>query len=190
MKKTAQAFSVAIMGALSLGSAAGLARAECYVQAPLPPVHRSYIRRDVVEPGVYEVRRSPAEYGWTRQAVVQPGGVIWHEEPSIYRTVQVRVRQPGGSVWREQCLNGQTAVCRTHVPPSYVTVEKRVLVKRGRRWAEQTPSTVAYVERRVLLRPYKNYSHFERPYVAITREHLTIEPEGSQWAPTSAKPDC
>ena len=55
MKKTAQALSVAIIGALTLGSAAELARAECYVQGPLPSVHRSYIRRDVVEPGVYEV---------------------------------------------------------------------------------------------------------------------------------------
>ncbi len=52
MKKTAQALSVAIIGALTLGSAAEIARAECYVQGPLPSVHRSYIRRDVVEPGV------------------------------------------------------------------------------------------------------------------------------------------
>ncbi len=75
MKKTAQAFSVAIIGALALGARRWSARAECYVQAPLPPVHRSYIRRDVVEPGVYEVGRSPAVYGWTHQAVGQPGAV-------------------------------------------------------------------------------------------------------------------
>ncbi len=190
MKKTAQAFSVAIIGVLTLGVAAELAQAECYVQAPLRPVHRSYIRRDVVEPGVYEVGRSPAVYGWTRQAVVQPGAVIWHEEPSVYRTVQVRVRRPGGSVWHEQCLNGQAAVCRARVPPTYVTVEKRILVKRGHRWAERVPGSVGYTERRVLLRPYKNYSHFERPYIAFSREHLTIQPEGSRWVPASAKPDC
>ncbi len=188
MKRTAQAFSVAIIGALALGGAASDARAECYVQAPLAPVHRSYIRRDVVEPGVYEVGRSPAVYGWTRQAVAQPGGVIWHEEPSVYRTVQVRVRQGGGSAWREQCVGGQAGVCRVHVPASYITVEKRVLVKRGRRWAEHTPSTVAYTERRILLKPYKNYAHFERPYIAFSREHLTVQPEGSRWV--RAKPDC
>ena len=190
MKKTAQAFSVAIIGALAMGSAAVGARAECYVQAPLPPVHRSYIRRDVVEPGVYEVGRSPGVYGWTHQAVVQPGAVIWHEEPSVYRTVQVRVRQPGGSAWREQCHNGQAAVCRVHVPPSYVTVEKRVLVQRGRRWAEHTPSAVGYVDRRVLLKPYKNYAHFQRPYIAFSREHVTVQPEGSRWVPANTKPDC
>jgi len=190
MRKTAQAFSVAIIGALTFGGTAELARAECYVQAPLPPVHRSYIRRDVVEPGVYEVGRSPGVYGWTRQAVVQPGAVIWHEEPSVYRTVQVRVRQRGGSVWHEQCVHGQAGVCRVRVPPSYVTVERQVLVRRGHRWAEHSPSAVAYVERRVLLRPYKNYSHFQRPYIAFSREHLAIQPEGSRWVPASPKPDC
>ncbi len=191
MKKTAQAFSVAIIGALAMGSAAiAPVRAECYVQAPRPPVHRSYIRRDVVEPGVYEVSRSPATYGWTRQAAVQPGGVVWHEEPSVYRTVPVRVRQPGGSAWREQCVNGQAAVCRLRVPPSYITVEKRVLVKRGRRWAERIPATVAYTDRRVLLRPYKNYAHFQRPYIAFSREHLTVQPEGYRWVRTPSKPDC
>ena len=95
MKKTAQALGVAIMGALTFGGAAELAQAECYVQAPLKPVHRSFIRRDVIEPGVYEVTRKPGVYGWTHQKVVHAGGVIWHEEPSVYRTVHVRVRQPG-----------------------------------------------------------------------------------------------
>ena len=190
MKKTARAFSVAIIAALTLGGAAEFAKAECYVQAPLRPVHRSYIRRDVVEPGVYEIARSPAVYGWTREATGQPGGVIWHEEAPVYRTVQVRVRKPGGSTWRESCVNGQAAMCRVHVPPSYVTVEKRILVKRGHRWAERVPGSEEYTERRVLLRPYKNYAHFQRPYVSIYREHLTIQPEGSRWVRTSEKPDC
>ncbi len=70
MKRTAQAFSVAILGALAFaGVAVELARAECYVQAPLRPVHRTYIRRDVVEPGVYEVGRSPSVMaGWIKRS--------------------------------------------------------------------------------------------------------------------------
>lgn len=191
MKNKARAFSVAaVMGALALGGAAAQAWAECYVQAPLRPLHRTYIVRDVVEPGVYEIGRRPALYGFTREAVGQPGGVIWHEEPSEYRTVQVRVRKPGHSVLRESCVNGRPAVCRVHVPAEYVTVEKRVLVRRGRRWAERVPGSVDYVERRVLLRPYKNYAHFQRPYVSFSREHLTLQPEGARWVRTSGKPDC
>ncbi len=191
MKKWAQAFGVAIIGGLALaGAAAEPARAECYVQAPLPSVHRTYIRRDVVEPGVYEVGRSPSAYGWLHEAVEQPGAVIWHEEPSVYRTVPVRVRQPGGSIWQRRCIQGQAAVCRFRVPPTYITVEKRILVHRGRRWAEQTPSTIGYVHRRILLRPYKNYAHFQRPYIAFSREHLIIQPEGARLVPAPGVPPC
>jgi len=191
MKTTAQAFSVAIVAALTLtGGALESAQAEFYVQAPLNPVHRSYIRRDVVEPGVYEVARSPAVYGWTPQAVGQPGGVIWHEEPSVYRTVTVRVRQPGGSAWTSACVRGQEAVCRVHVPPTYTAVEKQILVRRGRRWAERIPPSVGYVPRRILLRPYKNYAHFQRPYIAFSREHLTVQPEGTQSVLPGTEPRC
>jgi hypothetical protein len=121
MKKTAQAFGIAIIGAMALAGASEEARAECL--APAPPVHRSYIRRDVVEPGVYEVARATPAYGWT-------------------------VDQSG-------------------------------------------------VQRRILLQPYKNYAHFQRPYIAFSREHLTIQPEeGSQgftifqWLPSWAQPGC
>ncbi len=124
MKKTAQAFSVAIVAAMSLASAdafsadvapaAARARVDCYVQAPLPPVHRSYLRRDVVEPGVYEVGRSAAVYG-------------------------------------------RTGCCG---------------------------------ERRVLLRPYKNYAHFQRPYIAFSRERLTIQPEGWRLVPARRPAGC
>ena len=126
MTRTAQAFSVAIIGALTLGGAAEFARAECYVQEPLPPVHRHYIQRDAVEPGVYEIGRSAAEYGWVRQAVVSP----------------------------------------------------------------DNPSEVTYVERRVLLKPYKNYSHFQRPYIAFKKERLTIQPEGYRLVPVAPSADC
>ncbi len=112
MKKSAGVFSGIIAGIFAIGCglagqslAAELSASPspgCASAAPPRTVHRTYIRRDVVEPGVYEVRRSPAAYGW-----VVKGG-----EP-----------------------------------------------------------------RRILLRPYKNIAHFERPYISWYHEHLTILPE-------------
>ncbi len=117
MKKTAGALSVGIAGILTLTCGfAGQSLAECWVQVPLRPVHRTYIRRDVEEQGVYEVGRKTAAYGWT----YGPDG-----EP-----------------------------------------------------------------RRVLLRPYKNITHFQRPYIAWSREHLKIQPEGYRWVRVREKPDC
>ena len=113
MKMRAGVFSVVIAGISALGcslSGQSLAaelseshRSGCASAAAPRTIHRSYIRRDVVEPGVYEVHRIPSQYGW----VVSGGG-----EP-----------------------------------------------------------------RRILLRPYKNVTHFQRPYISWYREHLSIVPE-------------
>ncbi len=191
MNKTARALSVAMASLLALECGlAGPGLAECVVQEPLRPVHRTYIRRDVVEPGVYEVQRQPSQYGWTSEPAGEPSRVIWHEEPAVYRSVPVRVRRSGGWIWETRSVHGQPALCRVRLPATYVTAERRVLVHRGRRWAERTPSSVGYVHRRILLRPYKNIAHFQRPYIAWSREHVTVQPEGYVWRPTGAKPDC
>jgi hypothetical protein len=105
MRNKARAFSVAILGIAAFDCASpGSSLAECVLKAPRP-VHRTYIRRDVAEPGVYEVQRRPSVYGWTEDG------------------------------------------------------------------------------RRILLRPYKNGAHFQRPYIAWYRERLTIQPE-------PVEPDC
>lgn len=189
MRRSSRALRVAMVGLLIFDGAL-MARAECYVQAPLRPVKRTFIRRDVVEPGVYEVARQPSLYGWVKEPVAVPGPVVWHEEPAVYRTVSVRLRTGGGWVWQKQMVHGKEAMCRVRLPETYTTVEKRVLVRPARRWAERTPGTVGYVHRRILLRPYKNVAHFQRPFIAYSRENVTVEPEGSQWQPTSAQPDC
>jgi len=192
MKNWTRGFFIGLAGLTGFAVAApDMAQAECYVQAPLRPVHRTFIRRDVVEPGVYEVSRSPSLHGLIQRQVAVAGAVVWHETPPVYRTVAVRVRKPGGSLWREQCVGGQAAVCRVRVPPQDILVEKQVVVRPGHRWAEQiSPDAVALTERRVLLRPYKNYAHFQRPYVAFSRERVAVQPEGSRWVRVPSQPRC
>jgi hypothetical protein len=160
-----RALSVAMIAISALGGPmVQQSYAGCPEEAPPRPIHRTYVYRDVEDPGLYPVTRIPALYGWYDKKVVQPGDVIWHEEPPLYRTIHKKVRTSEG----------------------LVTVEKRILVHRGRRWAERTPPVVTYIHRRILLRPYKNIVHYQRPHVVYSREHLTIQPEG--WAP--GRPDC
>jgi hypothetical protein len=104
MKKSAGALGVAILGMLALDcSLAGESAAQCVSAAPPRTMHRTYIRRDVQEPGVYGIGRTPSRYGWVRDRNGEP--------------------------------------------------------------------------RRVLLKPYKNRAHFQRPYISWYREHLSILPE-------------
>jgi hypothetical protein len=111
MRKSAGVLTTAILGFLAMDcTLAGQSFADCWVKVPLRPIHRTYIHRDVVEPGVYEIERRPSLYGWTR-----------------YRTAD------------------------------------------------------GYAYRRVLIHPYKNAAHFQRPYIAWPREHVTIQPEGFRW---------
>jgi hypothetical protein len=184
MRNKAQALSLAIAGIVAFDCiCAGVSLAECVAKAPLRPVHRTYIRRDVVEPGVYEVQRQPSVYGWTSERVETPGETIWHEEPAVYRTVPVRIRRAGGWACEKRIVRGKEALCKVRLPATYVTVERRILVRPARRWAERSPPSVGYAHRRILLRPYKNIAHFQRPYIAWYREHLTIQPE-------PVGPDC
>ena len=163
--KSMRSLSVAFIAvsALSLANAAGTL-AGCHDSGPPHVVHRTFVQRDVIEPGLYPVRREPALYGWNTKAVEVPGPVVWHEEPAVYRTVTAHVRTPGGS---------------------YQDVERQVLVRPARRWAERTAS-VAYVHRRILLRPYRNIVEYQRPNVHWGTEHLDVRQEDYLWS----QPDC
>lgn len=176
-KRSNRALRAAFIAACMLNAPLAPAQAECYEKAPVRPVYRTYIRRDVVEPGVYGVYRTPSVYGVAQEKVYEPGEVIVHEQEPVYRTVTREVRKPGGWAWQKCEAPGKEIICRVRLPATYVTVEKQVLVRRGRRWAEHTPPTVGEVHRRILLRPYKNIIDYKRPDVVYSREHLAIYPE-------------
>ncbi len=76
MKKSAGTLGVAILGMLAVDcSLAGGSAAQCVSAAPRT-VHRTYIRRDVQEPGAYEVGRTASRYGWVRDSNGEPRRVL------------------------------------------------------------------------------------------------------------------
>ncbi|MFY9639974.1 MAG: hypothetical protein WCD20_19800 [Rhodomicrobium sp.] len=73
MKISARVFSGIVAGIFAVGCGfAGQSPAAEFSKSPSSGcasaaprvVHRNYIRRDVVEQGVYAVGRTPSEYGW------------------------------------------------------------------------------------------------------------------------------
>jgi hypothetical protein len=179
--------SLAFLASLSILTVPGVSASECYEKAPLRPVHRTYLRRDVLEPGVYAVSRVPSLYGWRKRRVISHP-VTWHEEPAIYKTVSSTVRVRGGWTWEMRDVKGKDILCKVRLPDRYETVERKVLVKPARRWASRPQYST--VHERVLLRPYKNLAHYYRPHVHFARERAYIQPEEYRWLPTSLRPDC
>jgi hypothetical protein len=182
-------FAIALLASFAATPATAGAKTECYVKAAPPLIYKHWQRRDVLEPGVYEIYRTPPRYGVvTRKVMAEPGGVIWHETPAVYKTVPKKVKVGGGYAWKA-CARGEV-VCKVRTPVRYEIRHEKVLVKPGRRYSTRVSPTYTYITERVLLKPYRNYNHFHRPHVQWSRNRVPIQPEGYRWARTSVTPDC
>lgn len=149
---------------------------DCYVKAPPPLIHRTFKRRIQVEPGVYEIAREPSRYGFVREKVLLKDAE-WRETPAVYKTVTVKQRVPSRNIWEKRLIKGKEVMCKVRVPGKTVLVEKEVMVAPPRRVAVSAPA-YGYVERRVLLRPYKNIAIYHRARHIYTTERVAIQPEG------------
>jgi len=158
--------------------AGGYCGGDCYVKDTPPVIHRAWKRRIQVEQGVYEVVREPALYGWTRQKVALERE--WHETPAVYKTVRVTERTRTRYVWEKRLVKGRDVMCKVKVPGERIVTEKQVLVSPARHVAVGTPA-YGYVERRVLIRPYQNITHYHPARHVYTTERVAIQPEGYVW---------
>jgi hypothetical protein len=174
----------ALMSAVLSLSVSGPAQAghncdgDCYVKEAPPLIHRTWKRRIQVEQGVYEVNREPSRYGWVRNKVALSRE--WHEIPAVYKTVHVSMRTRTRYVWEKRLVHGREVMCKVKIPGEHIVAEKQVLVSPARRIAVSAPA-YAYVERRVLLKPYKNIATYHRARHIYTSERVAIQPEGYVW---------
>jgi hypothetical protein len=150
----------------------------CYVQDTPPVVYRNWKRRVQVEQGVYEVVREPSVYGLARRKVRLARE--WREIPAIYKTVRVTERTRTRYVWEKRLVKGREVMCKVKVPGERIVTEKQVLVSPARRIAVGAPA-YAYVERRVLLKPYKNIAIYHPARHVYATERVAIQPEGYVW---------
>jgi len=151
---------------------------DCYVKDRPFVINRTFKRRIQVQQSVYEIAREPSLYGWTRQKVLLEHDVEWRETPAVYQTIHVKERTPSRYVWEKRLIRGREVMCKIRIPGKTVMVEKRVLVSPARRIAKPV---YGYVERRVLLRPYKNIAIYHPARHVYTTERVAVQPEGHVW---------
>lgn len=166
--------ALTVLGADASSAAEPGCAGNCYVQDKPPLVHRTFNRRIQVEQGVYEIAREPSLYGWARYRVKRP--VTWRETLAVYKTVEVAKRIPSRYIWEKRLVKGREVMCKVRVPGKTVMVEKQVLVSPARRIAAYD-----YVDRRVLLKPYKNIAIYHRAKHVHLTQRVAVQPEGYVW---------
>ncbi len=160
----------------------------CYEQVPAPAMHRTFLRRVEIERGAYEIDREPSLYGLATRRVLLDDGIDWEETPARYKTVKVRKYVKSHVTWEKRWVDGKHIMCKVRIPGKTVWATKRILVSGARRTKLRSNPTYGYVQKRILLRPYKNIAVYHRARHKYVREHVVIQPEASVWAPMSGGP--
>ena len=159
----------------------------CYEQGPAPAIHRTFLRRVEIDRGAYEIAREPSLYGLATRRVLVEDGTEWRETPAVYKTVRVRHRMRSHVIWEKRWVGGKQIMCKVRVPAKTVWDDKRVLVSGGTVAGPGAP-VYEYVQKRILLRPYKNIAVYHRARHEYVRERMVIQPEASVWQPISGGP--
>ena len=161
---------------------------DCYEQVPAPTIHRTFLRRVEIDRGAYEIDREPSQYGLATRRVLLDDGIDWEERPAVYKTVKVRKHVRSRVIWEKRWVDGKHIMCKVRVPAKTVWATKRILVSSARRSKLRSHPTYGYVQKRILLRPYKNIAVYHRARHRYVREHVAIQPDGYVWSPMSGGP--
>jgi hypothetical protein len=195
MRNTSKIWKLAAGAGLALmlqaGASAGGERGcygNCYEQGPAPVMHRTFLRRVTSDPGAYEIDREPSVYGLATRLELVDDGVEWRETPGLYKTIKVRQHVRSRVTWQKRWVDGKYIMCKVRVPGGTVWTTKRILVSGAHGSRQRAAPVYNYVQKRILLRPYKNIAIYHRARRHYVRERIAIQPESFIWQPVSAEP--
>lgn len=195
MRKKLNIWTLVAGAGLALGLQIGASAAgergcwwNCYEQGPAPVIHRTFLRRVEVYPGAYEIAREPSLYGLATRRELVDAGTEWRDTPAVYKTVRVRHHVRAHVIWRKRSVNGKEIMCKVRIPGKTVWDTRRVLVSGGHRSVVRATPVYEYVQKRILIHPYKNIAVYHRARHDYVRERIAIQPEGYVWQPISGGP--
>ncbi|KQP53588.1 hypothetical protein [Methylobacterium sp. Leaf106] len=131
---SASALAGALFGASILATSAqagGCGGAECYRHVTTPPVYDTVSER----------------------VLVRPARTVFRSIPPVYETVSEQVQvSPGGRVWQtRRDAYGETIGCWVEIPPRFAVRHRRILAQPGQTIPETIPAEYASVQRSVLV---------------------------------------
>ena len=127
--------------------------------------------RVLVRPAYYDVKITPAVYGYRRvRVVVKPARTVVRHTPAVYRKEVVHVRTPGKWVVTRQRGCCGDVYCKAYRPGCTVAQKRRVLVTPARTYRETIPAVYGWRDERYLVRPeIKRVVRIPAAYGAVQR---------------------
>jgi len=158
---------------------------ECYARVYISPKYKTISKRIMVQPASEEVKIIPAKYEWAeKQVMIDEASVEYKEIPAVYKWVTEKILvKEAHTIWKngrgniEKIDNATGEVmCMIHVPPTYKTVKKRIMVSPARIEEINKPAKYKTIKYKKMVQPpKKNVVPVPAQYKTITKKVKVAE---------------
>jgi hypothetical protein len=150
---------------------------ECYARVYVSPKYKTVSKQVLVQPATEEIKILPAKYeDAEKQVLITEALTEYKEIPAVYKWVTEKIlikeahtiwKKGRGNIERIDNATGEV-MCMVHVPPSYKTVKKRIMVSPARIEEIKKPAVYKTIKYKKMLQPP------EKQVVPIPAQYKTI----------------
>ncbi|ETR71450.1 MAG: peptidoglycan-binding protein [Candidatus Magnetoglobus multicellularis str. Araruama] len=158
---------------------------ECYARVYISPKYKTISKRIMVQPASEEVKIIPAKYEWAeKQVMIDEASVEYKEIPAVYKWVTEKILvKEAHTIWKKgrgniEKIDNATGevMCMVHVPPTYKTVKKRIMVSPARIEEINKPAKYKTIKYKKMVQPpKKNVVPVPAQYKTITKKVKVAE---------------
>jgi hypothetical protein len=150
---------------------------ECYARVYISPKYKTVSKQVLVQPATEEIKILPAKYEMAeKQVMVSEATTEYKEIPAVYKWVTEKIlvkeahtiwKKGRGNIERIDNATGEV-MCMVHIPPTYKTVKKRIMVSPARIEEIQKPAVYKTIKYKKMVQPP------EKQVVPIPAQYKTI----------------
>jgi len=150
---------------------------ECYARVYVGPKYKTISKQVMIQPATEEIKILSAKYEPAeKQVLVSEATTEYKEIPAVYKWVSEKILvKEAHTIWKKgrgniEKIDNATGevMCMVHVPPSYKTVKKRIMVSPARIEEITKPAIYKTIKYQKLIHPP------EKQVVPIPAQYKTI----------------
>jgi len=153
---------------------------ECYARVYISPGYKTISKQVMIQPATEEIKILPAKYEWAeKQVLVTEAMTEYKEIPAVYKWVTEKIlvkeahtvwKKGRGNIERIDNATGEV-MCMVHVPPTYKTVKKRIMVSPARIEEVNKPAVYKVIKyKKIIHPPQKQVVPIPAQYKTITKK--------------------